>query len=172
MIITNKEDSATAMTNPSSSFIRIVGTENIYIEKQLMKSEVTSSTTESDTQLRYASATDEQEDYTTAADSKTEIRLLPIKSEEDRRDSDGDSLRNENRSNKKSLPHKKRISRKLKKNNSHLQKKIVCNLCEQTFNSNDEFAQHEILCQTTITPLHPASFSCQLCTDSFQDQLR
>lgn len=81
--------------------------------------------------------------------------------------------RNDQRTSKKSLPHKKRISRKLKKNSATSNKKIVCNLCEQTFNSNDEFAQHELLCQTTITPVNPANtFACQICNEPFQEQLK
>ncbi|KAJ8939754.1 hypothetical protein NQ318_004167 [Aromia moschata] len=99
--------------------------------------------------------------------------VSPIKKEDDKGDSDRESLRNDHRSSKKSLPHKKRISRKLKKNTATTNRKIVCNLCEQTFNSNDEFAQHELLCQTTITPINQANvFSCQICNEPFQEQLR
>lgn len=87
------------------------------------------------------------------------------KSEDEKRGSDGD-----HKASRKSLPHKKRISRKLKTKQNPI--KIQCNLCEQTFTSNDDFAQHEILCQTTITPVHNPAFSCQICNANFQDQLR
>lgn len=80
--------------------------------------------------------------------------------------------RNDNRTLKKSLPHKKRISRKLKKGCSATKKNYKCNLCEQTFSTMDEFTQHQTLCQTTITPIiHPTVFSCQICNASFNEQL-
>ena len=104
-----------------------------------------------------------------------ELRL--IKSEEDieqsinPRDSDGEN-KCDNRSSKKSLPHKKRISRKLKKSIATLRKVYKCNLCEQVFNSNENFSTHQSLCQTTITPIHQTIFSCQLCSANFCNQLK
>ncbi|KAF5283230.1 hypothetical protein FQA39_LY17377 [Lamprigera yunnana] len=98
-----------------------------------------------------------------------------IKSEDDSdapadfKDSDGEN-RSGNRSSRKSLPHKKRISRKLKKTCGTLQKVHKCNLCEQTF-SSEEFVQHQTMCHTTITPINPSLFSCQLCQSDFQHQL-
>lgn len=80
-------------------------------------------------------------------------------------------FRSDNRTSKKSLPHKKRISRKLKKNVTPNKKVNKCNLCEETFNTTEEFAQHQSLCQTTITPVSSSAFACQLCTASFADQL-
>lgn len=76
----------------------------------------------------------------------------------------------DNRSSKKSLPHKKRISRKLRKA-CPASKKIKCTLCEQVFSSSEELTQHQSVCQTTITPVQPNPFSCQLCTETFSDQL-
>lgn len=84
-------------------------------------------------------------------------------------------FRNEQRASKKSLPHKKRISRKLNKKSTipTSSRKIVCNQCEQTFTSNDEFAQHELLCQTTITPVTPVhTFTCDICKEPFSEQLK
>lgn len=100
-----------------------------------------------------------------------------IKSEEDTdtqihmKDSDGEnSFRSDNRSSRKSLPHKKRISRKLKKTCGSLRKLHKCALCEQTFTTED-FVQHQSICHTTITPVNPTLFSCQLCQSNFQNQL-
>lgn len=68
------------------------------------------------------------------------------------------------------MPHKKRISRKLKK---PCNKKYNCNLCEQTFHTIEDFNVHQTLCQTTITPINiTATFSCQLCSSRFNDQLQ
>ncbi|KAF2904760.1 hypothetical protein ILUMI_01411 [Ignelater luminosus] len=98
-----------------------------------------------------------------------------IKSEDDadahvsQKDSDGEN-KSDNRSSRKSLPHKKRISRKLKKTCPTVRRMHKCSLCEQTF-SPEEFAQHQQLCRTTITPVNPSLFSCQLCQAGFQDQL-
>lgn len=80
-------------------------------------------------------------------------------------------FRSDTRTSKKSLPHKKRISRKLKKNTSTSKKINKCNLCEQTFSTPEEFTQHQELCETTITPIHASPFACQLCSASFSDQL-
>ncbi|XP_031337903.1 zinc finger protein 431-like [Photinus pyralis] len=85
------------------------------------------------------------------------------------KDSDGEN-RSDTRSSRKSLPHKKRISRKLKRNPVALRKYHKCSLCEQTFSSED-FAEHQTECHTTITPVNPTLFSCQLCQSNFQDQL-
>lgn len=126
----------------NNGYLQIVGSDNIYVEKQTVSKIINN---------RYVHITPN------FPGNNAE------KSEDEKRGSDGD-----HRTSRKSLPHKKRISRKLKKQNPT---KIQCNLCEQTFTSNDDFAQHEILCQTTITPLHTTSFSCQICTASFHDQL-
>ncbi|RZC33875.1 zinc finger protein 354A-like [Asbolus verrucosus] len=140
LILTDKEATI------NNGYLQIVGSDNIYVEKQALPKIINN---------RYVSVGH------SFNGSNAE------KSEDEKRGSDGERL--EHRTSRKSLPHKKRISRKLKKQNPI---KIQCNLCEQTFNSNDDFAQHEILCQTTITPVHSTAFSCQLCNASFQDQLR
>lgn len=80
-------------------------------------------------------------------------------------------FRCDNRTSKKSLPHKKRISRKLKKNVSTTRKLIKCRLCEETFNTPEELTQHQALCETTITPVSSSAFSCQICNSTFGDQL-
>lgn len=77
----------------------------------------------------------------------------------------------DSRTLKKSLPHKKRISRKLKKSCSSARKMNKCNLCEQTFSTMEEYTRHQALCQTTITPINPTTFSCQICTCTFTEQL-
>ncbi|KAG5893357.1 hypothetical protein JTB14_000122 [Gonioctena quinquepunctata] len=139
-----------------TSFLRIVNSDNIYVEQQSLPKLVDS--------VR----------FTTVEEEFVEVPKLPIKKEDDKADSDRESLRNEQRTSKKSLPHKKRISRKLnKKPTSTSPRKIVCNLCEQTFSSNDEFAQHELLCQTTITPVNQVNtFNCQICNQPFTEQLK
>ncbi|CAH0564121.1 unnamed protein product [Brassicogethes aeneus] len=146
----------------NNGYLHIVGSDNLYVEKQNLPKLV------------------DNRSFTSKAGASTVVHsftessgiTLSVKSEEEKKDSDGESVRNENRSSKKSLPHKKRISRKLKKNCAPNSKKITCNLCEQSFTSTDEFHQHEILCQTTITPVTPMSFNCQLCETPFTDQLR
>ncbi|KAJ8975024.1 hypothetical protein NQ317_012464 [Molorchus minor] len=138
----------------STSYLRIVNSENLYVEQQQLPKLV------------------ESVRFSTDAPNFEEVNLT-VKREDDKADSDRESVRNDHRSSKKSLPHKKRISRKLKKTSVPAVRKIMCNLCEQTFNSNDEFAQHELLCQTTITPINQANvFSCQICNEPFQEQLR
>lgn len=103
--------------------------------------------------------------------------LLTIKAEDElesglnQHDSDCES-KSDNRSSKKSLPHKKRISRKLKKTTQTTRKVYKCTLCEHLFNNSEEFGTHQTLCQTTITPIHQAAFVCQICNGSYQDQLR
>ncbi|KAJ8919241.1 hypothetical protein NQ315_003824 [Exocentrus adspersus] len=152
------EDSPLIISEKSgaTSYLRIVNSENLYVEQQTLPKLV-------DT-VRFSSVS---QNYSESA------VISPVKKEDEKADSDRESLRNDHRSSKKSLPHKKRISRKLKKTTSTSVRKIVCNLCEQTFNSNDDFAQHELLCQTTITPINQASvFSCQICNEPFQEQLR
>ncbi|CAH1098654.1 unnamed protein product [Psylliodes chrysocephalus] len=141
-----------------TSFLRIVNSDNIYVEQQPLPKLV-------DT-VRFTTVNQTFQEE--------EIEKSSLKKEEEKSaDSDRESLRNEPRTSKKSLPHKKRISRKLKKNSVSAAKKIVCNLCEQSFTSNDEFAQHELLCQTTITPVNQAnSFHCQICNEPFTEQLK
>lgn len=78
----------------------------------------------------------------------------------------------DSRTSKKSLPHKKRISRKLKKSCSSARKVNKCNLCEQTFSTMEEYTRHQSLCQTTITPINPNTFSCQICNSAFTEQLQ
>lgn len=122
----------------NSGYLQIVGSENIYIEKQSL-----------------------------AKISNRYVRQInPEKSEDEKRGSDGD-----HKASRKSLPHKKRISRKLKKQTTAIIK-VQCSLCEQSFNSADDLAQHQMLCQTTITPINQSSFSCQICNSSFGDQLK
>jgi len=56
---------------------------------------------------------------------KNEIEIINEKVEDDEKmDSDHESFRNDNRASKKSLPHKKRISRKLRKNSTASIKKF------------------------------------------------
>ncbi|CAG9864565.1 unnamed protein product [Phyllotreta striolata] len=146
-----------------TSFLRIVNSDNIYVEPQTLPKLVDS------VSFRAVNPSFNEEQQ-----PPIEKAPVNVKKEEEKVDSDRESLRNEPRSSKKSLPHKKRISRKLKKTPaSSNNKKIVCNLCEQSFNSNDEFAQHELLCQTTITPVNQANaFNCQLCNEPFTEQLK
>nr|XP_023013728.1 zinc finger protein 595-like [Leptinotarsa decemlineata]XP_023013735.1 zinc finger protein 595-like [Leptinotarsa decemlineata] len=139
-----------------TSFLRIINSDNIYVEQQSLPKLVDG--------VRFATVDD---------DFSEEIQKLPIKKEDEKADSDRESFRNDQPTSKKSLPHKKRISRKLKKVTSTSPRKIVCNLCEQSFNSNDEFAQHELLCQTTITPVNQVNtFNCQICNQPFTEQLK
>lgn len=121
----------------NSSYLQIVGSDNIYIEKQSLTKIIGN---------RY-------------------VRQINVeKSEDEKRGSDGD-----HKASRKSLPHKKRISRKLKK---QISIKVQCSLCEQQFSSADDLAQHQMLCQTTITPINQTPFSCQICNASFEDQLK
>ncbi|XP_056647956.1 zinc finger protein 568-like isoform X2 [Diorhabda carinulata] len=154
LIISNEKGGGT-------SFLRIVNTDNIYVEQQPLPKLV-------DT-VRFTTVNSVGQSF----NDDVEIEKCTTKKEEEKVDSDRESLKNEPRTSKKSLPHKKRISRKLKKNSVTSVKKIICNLCEQSFSSNDEFAQHEMLCQTTITPVNPANaFNCQICNEPFTEQLK
>lgn len=70
---------------------------------------------------------------------------------------------------KKSLPHKKRIPRKLKKNEKTIVTKLQkCSYCNQYF-ALEEINDHQAVCQANIAPVN--SFACQLCSTSFSDQL-
>ncbi|XP_050300052.1 zinc finger protein 846-like [Anthonomus grandis grandis] len=94
------------------------------------------------------------------------------KDDEEKLDSDRESLRNDHRSSKKSLPHKKRISRKLRKNSTSAAKqKYTCTFCSETFTNNDEYQQHEGTCNAAKVPTN-SPFSCQLCNTPFGDQLK
>ncbi|XP_028131481.1 zinc finger protein 26 isoform X2 [Diabrotica virgifera virgifera] len=142
-----------------TSFLRIVNSDNIYVEQQPLNKLV-------DT-VRFTTVNSQ------SFSEEEPIDKSIIKKDDDKIDSDRESLKNEPRTSKKSLPHKKRISRKLKKSTVSASKTIVCNLCEQSFSSNDEFAQHEILCQTTITPVNQVNaFNCQICNEPFTEQLK
>ncbi|XP_018330197.1 zinc finger protein 808 [Agrilus planipennis] len=106
-------------------------------------------------------------------DSSRTIQKQDVKSEEEnsQKESDGET-KNDNRSSKKSLPHKKRISRKLKKAPpSGKNKAQKCTLCEQIFPNNEELLTHQTICQTTITPVPSHLFNCQLCSATFYNQL-
>lgn len=77
----------------------------------------------------------------------------------------------DSRTSKKSLPHKKRISRKLKKNVSTTRKVNKCRLCDQIFSTPEELLDHQSVCETTVTPVSSSQFLCQICNSSFADQL-
>lgn len=77
--------------------------------------------------------------------------------------------RNDVRSSKKSLPHKKRISRKLKKTCNVSKKGYKCNICEQVFNTTDELSSHSNCHNLNISTL--SVFSCQICNSIYKDQL-
>ena len=70
---------------------------------------------------------------------------------------------------KKSLPHKKRIPRKLKNTKKHA-KCYKCMLCSEQFASSQLFQQHKITHTPTPTKVKP--HSCELCTKSFETQLK
>lgn len=77
---------------------------------------------------------------------------------------------------KKSLPHKKRISKKL--NNKRgggektniMSRKVLhsCNICDQVFPSFEDYNNHKSTCST---PMLANIFSCQLCNSDFATQL-
>lgn len=164
--------------NLNGSYLQIVESDSIYVDKQGLPKLM-------DAQF------DDQDMYDR---NKTELKLIKDDDSHDtssslHRDSDGENkqvhyptvysfvfnhifnFRSDNRTSKKSLPHKKRISRKLKKNVSPNKKVQKCDLCEETFNTTEEYTQHQAMCQTTITAVSTSAFACQLCTASFPDQL-
>ncbi|CAH2015615.1 unnamed protein product [Acanthoscelides obtectus] len=191
LIISNEKGGTT-------SFLRIVNSDNIYVEQQALPKLVDAvkfsavqaqpvTTVTAAQQVQQVQHQDEDQEtvtITTVVEEVPQQNHQLVKKEDDKGDSDRESLRNEQRTSKKSLPHKKRISRKLNKKapntaggpstSSAARKQIVCNQCEQIFTSQDEFAQHELLCQTTITPVNslPNSFACQICNTPFTDQLK
>lgn len=77
-------------------------------------------------------------------------------------------FRNDTRTSKKSLPHKKRISRKLKKNLNISRKGHKCNVCELIFNSHEELLNHSTCHDATLVV---QQFSCQICNAICKDQL-
>lgn len=79
-------------------------------------------------------------------------------------------FRSDVRSSKKSLPHKKRISRKLQKKLPVSKKGQKCSMCEQTFNSVDELNAHSA-CHSVNIVVQPNPFSCQICGLICNDQL-
>ncbi|XP_060530302.1 zinc finger protein 471-like [Cylas formicarius] len=144
----------------ASSYLRIVNSDNLYVEQQGLHKLVDN--------VRLAGTSAVQNDYVEELP-----KVIITKTEEERGgDSDRESVRNEHRTLKKSLPHKKRISRKLRKNSTLSVKKFVCNSCDQTFSNDDECAEHEAACQTARASSVASPFSCQLCNTSFQDQLK
>lgn len=175
----------------SNGLFQVVGAENIYVEKTAKG------------ELRYVDASNliaattatatEGTVVTSNKQNTNEVIKIILKKEEEKKDSDdGDSSSKpiDARSSKKSLPHKKRISKRLKKTStnsaggsSSSSKKLTCQLCEQIFANNDELSQHQMLCQTTITPIVPVvtttvavaapfAFNCQICSLPFEDQLK
>lgn len=88
------------------------------------------------------------------------------------RDSDCEN-KNDARSSKKSLPHKKRISRKLQKKPAILRHRYKCNVCDcdQIFNTPEELSNHTACHQAVNMVIQPINFSCQICTAGFSDQL-
>jgi len=81
----------------------------------------------------------------------------------------------ESRPSHRSLPHKKRIPRKLKAppaRNIHA-KCYKCNKCGETFNSQAAFSAHRASHSTPGNPKRPVnSFSCELCNKQFGSQLK
>lgn len=162
--------------NLNGGYLQIVGSDTLYVDKQSLPKLIEAPFNENDMYER---------------NSKADLKLIKDDDSHDassmHRDSDGENKcvdktknhctlqilfsRCDNRTLKKSLPHKKRISRKLKKSVTTTRKLTKCNLCDQTFSTPEEFTQHQSLCQTTITPVNSSAFSCQLCNATFGDQL-
>ncbi|XP_071055908.1 zinc finger protein 485-like isoform X2 [Onthophagus taurus] len=153
------DDQLTDKTSISNGYLQIVDSDNIYKQSLIQK------------------ICFDARDFSPAEVYERNDEILSIKSEKEievnttHRDSDGDQ-KSETRSLKKTLPHKKRLSRKLKKTNNALKKYYKCNLCEQVFHNNEDYTTHQSLCQTTITPINQVLFTCQICSANFQDQLR
>lgn len=106
-----------------------------------------------------------QEDITSA--NKVDVVSL-----EDELDSDYDV---ETRSSRRSLPHKKRIPKKLKAppaRNIHA-KCYKCNKCGESFTSQAAFAAHRATHSVPTKRLPVATtFSCELCNKLFGTQIK
>ncbi|KAK9870940.1 hypothetical protein WA026_009899 [Henosepilachna vigintioctopunctata] len=154
------EDQVLIEKNPNinGGYLQIVSSDSLYVEKEGLPKFITSKEPQ-----RFIN------EVRLKSGKKSTTPMLQNEEELDKRESDGD--KNDNRSSKRTLPHKKRITKKLKRNSTS-NKKFKCNLCDQVFPSSDDFAQHELLCQTTITPVNTNMFNCQLCNASLTDQLQ
>ncbi|KAF7272242.1 hypothetical protein GWI33_014954 [Rhynchophorus ferrugineus] len=150
----------------NGQYLKIVNTDNIYIDQQGVHKIVEN--------VRIIDESDHIQHVSTIeapVHPESKIEIIEKVPEEEKGDSDHESLRNDNRSSKKSLPHKKRISRKLRKNSAVNTKKYVCSFCNENFLHIDEFQEHEGSCQEAKIPV-PLPFSCQLCNTPFADQLK
>ncbi|KAL1489536.1 hypothetical protein ABEB36_013490 [Hypothenemus hampei] len=163
------QDKATG--NPQ--YLKIVNSDNIYIDQQgvhkiVENVRIVDSTDQNIPIQTVQTVADEVPNQLHLNDSKIEI--IEKEDEEDRGDSDRESLRNDHRSSKKSLPHKKRISRKLRKTSTS-SKRFTCSFCNEEFAHSEEYQEHEGTCSAAKMPLS-SPFSCQLCNTPFADQLK
>ena len=70
---------------------------------------------------------------------------------------------------RKSLPHKKRIPRKLKNSKRNV-KDYKCLQCEEQFNTQQQLNQHKATHANST--IKSKTFNCELCVKSFDNQLR
>ncbi|XP_076035538.1 uncharacterized protein LOC143021736 [Oratosquilla oratoria] len=89
--------------------------------------------------------------------------------EMDSNDEDPDSNTVYNHDGKKSLPHKKRIPKKLKTNKKHV-KCFKCPQCGEQFSNQQQFIAHKQ--SHTPPPIKPKPFKCELCAKGFDNQLK
>uniref|UniRef100_A0AAR5P6V9 C2H2-type domain-containing protein n=2 Tax=Dendroctonus ponderosae TaxID=77166 RepID=A0AAR5P6V9_DENPD len=156
----------------NSQYLKIVHSDDIYIDQQGMHKIVEN--------VRIIDNTDQNIPiHTVSADEQQQMHLNENKIEiidrddDEKADSDKESVRNDTRSSKKSLPHKKRISRRHRKSSTSPTKQHPSNLCKEEFVNNDEFPEQED--SGNPSKAFPNSpFSCQLCNVAFsvEDQLK
>ncbi|XP_066253984.1 zinc finger protein 354A [Euwallacea similis] len=159
----------------NAQYLKIVNSDSIYLEQQGVHKIVENVRIIDDTDQNIPIQTvhttvDDSPQHVNLNDSKIEI-TIEKDDEYEKADSDRESVRNDHRSSKKSLPHKKRISRKLRKNSVPTTKKYSCSFCTESFASNDEYQEHEGSCSAAKVPIN-LPFACQLCTAAFADQLK
>ncbi|XP_030745689.1 zinc finger protein 271-like [Sitophilus oryzae] len=147
----------------NGQYLKIVNTDNLYIDQQGVHKIVEN--------VRIIDESDHIQHVVEDSAHENKIEIIEKSLEDEKIESDGESLRNDHRSSKKSLPHKKRISRKLRKNSAVNLKKYACSFCTQTFTDTDEYQEHEGSCQAAKLP-EVSPFSCQLCNTPFADQLK
>lgn len=90
-----------------------------------------------------------------------------MEEEMDSNDDDPDDSGNYTTDGKKSLPHKKRIPKKLKTTKKHI-KCYKCQFCDEQFTNQQQFNAHK----QTHTLTKPKPFNCEICLKGFDSQLK
>lgn len=163
VVITNKNSGI------GSGYLQLVGTDNIYVEKESEKPDGKLIQQQFVAVPAFQQNKSDKKHLNQQLDVKQESEVIVAKTEQVEETVDNE--KNDSRSAKKSLPHKKRITKKLKRGCA-TQKKFKCSTCDEVFTNHDEFEQHEEACPNNSVQSQNNPFSCQLCKTGFADQLQ